>query len=74
MWGRKEKSSPTATDRRIQRIPSAELGGWADQTLFSLNRMMASWAHNRDPLLLDEASDAANVLVALLDEMRKRNV
>jgi hypothetical protein len=72
MW---RKSSPPKGDkisRRVGSLPRADLVTWSDQALYAVGRNLT--AYQRDPLpeYLYEAQEGAQVLLAIVEEIRRR--
>lgn len=62
-------------EARIARLPTHELTPWAEQCLYGIGRNLSEYS--KDPALrldhLDEAVASAEVLLALVNELRSRS-
>lgn len=71
--GRTKVGQPlTPLQRRLSKIPTPELAGWAHQALYGVGRTLSDWERERDDTLLAEAEEGAVALLAVLRELRAR--
>jgi len=59
--------------RRVQSLGMEDLILWADQALSTSGRYLTMWQRTRDPENLEEAATGAQVLMAIIDEISRRN-
>ncbi len=57
---------------RLQRIPTGELGTWADNIVSQIGRDISTYYRDADPVQLSEAKMAAETLLALIEELDRR--
>jgi len=74
----KRKTKHTAelskVKRRVNSLPTSELIGWTDQTIYSIGRNLSAWQKSQNQSSLDEAQLGAEVLHAILDTLKERSV
>lgn len=73
MWRKQPKpADQTKIQKRVSALSSHDLVAWADQCLYTTGRNLT--AHQRDPMpeYLDEAESGAQVLLAVVQEIRRR--
>lgn len=74
----KRKTKHTAelskVKRRVSSLPTSELIGWTDQTIYSIGRNLSAWQKSQNQSSLDEAQLGAEVLHAILDTLKERSV
>jgi hypothetical protein len=75
MWG-KPKSEPIGIPahitRRVSALPTPDLTDWADQAIYTTGRYLTQYQRSREQSDLDEAETGAQVLMAVIAELRKR--
>ena len=57
--------------RRLARIPSEALPGWAEQVLGETGRAFSAWRRSGEGVYLDEAGVGADALSAVLQQLRE---
>ena len=60
-------------ERRVSRIPTAELEMWIDQSIYEVGRCLSGYQKSREPIYLQEARQGAEALHAVVEELYKRN-
>jgi hypothetical protein len=60
--------------KRVSRIPTGELSGWADQALFELNRCFSGYQRTGEDWYLEEALIGSEALHAVVTELHNRTV
>lgn len=63
---------PDHVKARVGRLATADLMGWADQAIYSAGRSLTMYQRTGDDASLKEAAEAAQVLIALIEEMGHR--
>jgi hypothetical protein len=58
--------------KRVNRIPTAELETYVDQSIYDIGRNMSTYARGRNAAYLDEALLASEVLHAIIHELNLR--
>jgi hypothetical protein len=58
--------------KRIARIPTVELETWAENSLSEIGRSLSGYHKNRNDVTLEEALTGAEVLHAILEELKER--
>ena len=76
IFNRKTKHTTelTKVKRRVSSLPTAELLGWTDQTIYSIGRNLSAWQKSQNQSSLDEAQLGAEVLHAILDTLKERSM
>lgn len=76
IFNRKTKHTTelTKVKRRVSSLPTTELLGWTDQTIYSIGRNLSAWQKSQNQSSLDEAQLGAEVLHAILDTLKERSV
>lgn len=76
MWGRRRGAAPVIppqVSRRVAALASADLSDWADQAVYTAGRYLTLYRRSGDPKDLDEAATGAQVLLAIVEEIKQRN-
>lgn len=71
---KKEDKPKTKIEKRVEKIPTAELITWVDQTLYSVGRNMSTWQKSQDKHSLEEARMGAEVLHAIMEALTERAI
>ena len=58
---------------RARRLPMSDLTDWADQAIYATGRSLTSYQRDRVPEFLLEAQTGAQVLLSIVDEIRRRD-
>jgi len=58
---------------RVRRLPMSDLTDWADQAICSTGRSLTAYQRDRVPEFLLEAQTGAQVLLAIVNEIRRRD-
>ena len=61
-------------EKRVSRIPTAELEMWIDQSIYEVGRCLSGYTKSRDAFYLEEARAGAEALHAVVEELYKRSV
>jgi hypothetical protein len=64
---------PAHIVRRVEKMSRDDLVMWADQAIYTSGRYMTAYLKNPSPENLDEATTGAQVLLAIVNEMRRRD-
>lgn len=64
---------PAHVKARVGRLATGDLMGWADQAIYTTGRTLTMYQRTGDETSLREAAEAAQVLVALIEEMSLRS-
>ena len=67
-----EERPKTKIEKRVELLPTAELVGWTETTLYGLNRNISDWQKSGEPAYLDEAKTSLEALVAIVNALRER--
>lgn len=54
-------------------ISTPELVTWAENALYVIGKEVTGWMRTKEPVLLDEALIGGEALVAIINELKKRN-
>ena len=65
----KEKSK---IEKRVEILPTSELVGWSETTLYSISRNLSSWQTSKDSFYLKEAKVGAEALLAVVNALHER--
>jgi hypothetical protein len=68
------KPFPEKLEKRVSRIPTAELEMWIDQSIYEIGRCLSGYTKSRDIFYLEEARVGAEALHAVVEELYKRSV
>jgi len=60
--------------KRVKKIPTGELTGWADQALFEINRCFSGYQRTGEDVYVEEALTGAEALHAVVTELYNRTV
>ncbi|MBD0734044.1 hypothetical protein [Streptomyces sp. CBMA29] len=63
----------TKAQKRVQRLPEADLLAWWETTLYASQRMREAYERTQDILALSEARTDIVSLVAILEELDQRS-
>ena len=66
----KEKSK---IEKRVETMPTAELVGWSETTLYSVSRNLSSWQSSKDSFYINEAKLGAEALLAVINTLSERS-
>lgn len=73
MWSKKRSlTANPKIDRRVQKMARSDLMAWADQAIYSTGRSLTAFDREGDPAFLEEALTGADVLQAIVREIRRR--
>lgn len=68
------KPFPEKLEKRVSRIPTAELEMWIDQSIYEIGRCLSGYTKSRDVFYIEEARIGAEALHAVVEELYKRSV
>lgn len=60
-------------EKRVESLPTAELIGWSENTLYSVSRNLSSWQSSKDKFYLEEAKLAVEALSAVVNTLYERS-
>lgn len=60
-------------EKRVETLPTAELVGWSETTLYSVSRNLTSWQSSKDSFYLKEAKLGAEALLAVINTLSERS-
>lgn len=60
-------------EKRVETLPTAELVGWSETTLYSVSRNLSAWQSGKDKFYLNEAKLGAEALLAVLNTLSERH-
>ena len=75
MWGRRKNEPigiPSHITRRVESLHTSDLTDWADQAIYTTGRYLTQYLKTRESAELDEAETGAQVLMAIIAELRRR--
>ena len=59
---------------RVSKLPTSDLVDWSDQAIYTVGRCLTQFQRDREPQYLQEAQTGAQVLLAITDEMLRREL
>lgn len=59
-------------EKRVEVLPTSELVGWSETTLYSISRNLSSWQTSKDKFYLEEAKIGAEALLAVVNALHER--
>ncbi len=68
----KELPKKTKIERRVETLPTSELVGWSETTLYSVSKDLANWQKSREVAYLQEAKTGIEVLSAIIKTLEER--
>jgi len=72
MWRKRAPEGESKIAKRLSRLPEADLVAWGDQAIYSTGRYLTAYQRERRPEYLDEARNGAEALMAVVEEIRRR--
>lgn len=75
IFGKKQAGPqlPGKLIKRVEKIGTTELVLWSENALFTIGKNLTHWERDRRPELLEEAHMGAEALLAITNELKKRN-
>lgn len=74
---RRSKRLPTGVSekvtKRVGMLTSADLVDWADQAISTTGRCLTAYQRDRSPDMLAEAHMGAEVVIAIVEEIQRRD-
>lgn len=74
IFKKKQAREKTRIEKRVEKLPTAELISWSDQIMYSVGRNLAAWQRSQHPDTLEEARLGAEALHAILDTLKERAI
>jgi hypothetical protein len=68
----KELPKKTKIEKRVETLPTSELVGWSETTLYSVSKDLANWQKSREVAYLQEAKTGIEVLNAIIKTLEER--
>lgn len=75
MWRKNKADGPVIPQKilaRVRRLQTSDLVDWSDQALYTTGRMVTAYQRDRNPEYLREALTGAQVSLAIMEEMTRR--
>ena len=63
----------TKIQKRISKLPTPELIGWVEASLFAIGRDTFAWQKSNESVLLDELEMGAEALLEIMRELKRRS-
>jgi hypothetical protein len=60
-------------EKRVASISTPELVTWVETHLYIIGKETTAWLKTKEAFLLEDAESAAEVLVAIMKELKKRS-
>lgn len=70
----KPEREKTKVEKRVAKLPTAELLTWSDQIMYSVGRNLSIWQKSQDNYSLEEARLGAEALHAIMEALTERTV
>lgn len=74
IFKKKQEREKTKIEKRVAKLPTAELITWSDQIMYSIGRNLTAWQRSQHPATLEEARIGAEALHAILDTIKERAI
>lgn len=74
IFKKKQEREKTRIEKRVEKLPTAELISWSDQIMYSVGRNLTAWQRSQHPDTLEEARLGAEALHAILDTLKERAI
>ena len=71
-WLNPETREQTRIEKRVAKIPTPDLLGWAELAADGVCQELSLWRRSEEPFHLDEATKGAEVLAAALADLQRR--
>lgn len=69
----KAEREKTKIEKRVESLPTSELIGWSETTLYSISRNLSSWQTSKDSFYLKEATLGVEALLAVVNTLSERS-
>lgn len=69
----KEEKEKSKLEARVATMATSDLANWASQAMFGIGRNISDWDKQREYAYLEEAQMGAEALLAVVNELCKRN-
>jgi hypothetical protein len=74
MWKTfKKEREKSRIEKRVDRLPTAELITWSDQILYSIGRNLTAWQRSQNKSTLEEALMGAEAIHAIAKALHERS-
>lgn len=74
IFKKKQEREKTKVEKRVAKLPTAELLTWSDQIMYSVGRNLSVWQKSQDNYSLEEARLGAEALHAIMEALTERTV
>lgn len=68
----REERAKSKVEKRAASLPTSELVGWSESSVYSVSRNLSVWQRNQDPFYLEEAKIGAEALMAIINTLYER--
>jgi hypothetical protein len=68
----REERPKSKIERRASSLPTSELIGWSESSVYAVSRNLSLWQRNQDPFYLEEAKIGAEALMAITTTLHER--
>lgn len=72
MFKTQKQPSKSKIQRRVDRLPTADLMGWAEQAIYGIGRSLSDWKRHGNKESLNEALEGSEALTAVVTAIRDR--
>ena len=69
----KAQKEKTKIEKRVETLPTSELVGWSETTLYSISRNLSAWQTSKDNFYLKEATLGVEALLAVVNTLSERS-
>lgn len=72
--GKSELPKKTKIEKRVETLPTSELVGWSETTLYSVSSNLNNWQKSHEKAFLEEAKMGVEVLSAIVKTLQERDL
>jgi len=69
----KAEREKSKLEKRVESLPTSELVGWSETTLYSISRNLSAWQREKNQFYLSEARVGAEALLAVIATLSERS-
>lgn len=69
----KAEREKSKIEKRVESLPTSELVGWSETTLYSISRNLSAWQREKNGFYLSEARVGAEALLAVIATLSERS-
>ncbi len=69
---RKQQRELTKVQKRVQSLPTGDIVGWVNNSIYTIDRNLAMWNRTSEAVYLEEARLASEVVHEALESLSRR--